>query len=85
MKQILCPACGYAADRTVSIDTSARPKPGDASLCMSCGEASIWQDGMLLRLPTEKEASELSWDSRIWIAQKYIRARGPIPWKGKST
>ena len=34
-----CPTCGYVMDDATCVtDASKRPKPGDVSVCMRCGE-----------------------------------------------
>jgi hypothetical protein len=69
-----CPWCGHSHELATSIHGDAVPEPGDITLCMSCGEWSIFSDSAgTLRKPTDAEFSEIGTDKnmqamrRAWV------------------
>lgn len=48
-----CPSCMATLDARTGID--ARPKPGDASICIECKTLLIFDENLRLRRPTEEE------------------------------
>ena len=68
----LCPFCGYAAthvDAVVDAGAVVVPVPveGDASICLGCGEASIFSGpgARVLRKPTAIELAALGLDPKV--------------------
>ena len=60
-----CSNCGSQFDRSKNVadDDHERPEEGTATLCLYCGEWSIFNADMSLRKPTSVEAVELATDS----------------------
>lgn len=58
-----CPACGYKTDAATPVGAAGiRPKPGDASICLGCGQLLFFEldmVGLRLRLPTALELVEM--------------------------
>ena len=57
----VCRSCGKKNDRA-SGDDGARPSAGDMSICVQCGEISIFTETLNLRAPTPEEAAEVARD-----------------------
>lgn len=73
----LCLGCGAANDRTTETSESGRkPEAGDATICVSCGQASIFNEDLSLRLPTEEENQALARNEHF---QKIRKAWDSIP------
>ena len=79
---MVCPVCSYEADCATDIDGSdARPKAGDLTICIQCGEIleylkdltpSKVSVGAMLRLSSAQRA-------KIGVAQFLIRSKyGPM-------
>lgn len=76
-----CPTCGYLMDAARCLSNkTARPKPGDFSVCLKCGEMLRFTDGLLLvvvelndLLGMDKTTGDLM--SRV---QKLIRHERPV-------
>lgn len=51
----LCKQCGYAFNRAASVKGSSGPKPGNVSLCLNCGHATIFTEDMHRREIDPKE------------------------------
>lgn len=83
-----CPYCKYEVDRTDGLE-SYKPKPGDISLCLKCMEVSLFDDGMILRAPNDKEMVEiqrsLGWDliERARRAHRELNLRNTIHLQGR--
>ena len=77
-KFLMCPTCGYKSDSHAAVGPKpAQPKPGDAGLCLRCGQVLIYEIdmvGLRFRLPTHDELDERIQDDRIatvlaaWVA-----------------
>ena len=85
MKPTICPTCGYFANAVSSIIRHAQPKPGDVSVCLSCGELNVFLDDMSFRPATAEDWQDLSDEqvTAISLAQVHISERGQI--KRRST
>lgn len=68
-----CPSCGKIVDRATVVGSRGRPKPGDATVCIGCGEVALFGDDLQLRRPTTKEVAELKADFRIAAIQEALR------------
>lgn len=56
----LCPYCGYFADAASSVtENEAPPKPGDISMCLSCGGVCVFSRDLMLRAITAEEREAL--------------------------
>ncbi len=60
----MCPFCGYVTDAASGLQAEhhgAVPEPGDWAVCLKCGEAAVYADGLALRKPAlgEREALRL--------------------------
>lgn len=67
-----CPECGYHIDSTSEAYNygGATPRPGDISMCLSCGYASVFADDLSRRKPTKKEAEEIWHNPEVKKAQR---------------
>jgi len=54
-----CPLCGYVFDAASDCYGKDRPKPGDLSLCLSCGAVLVFDDGMIPILPQAGDLEKL--------------------------
>lgn len=78
-KKDQCPYCLYKVDSVTEIHKSCRlPRPGDFSVCLSCGGFLRYNNELMLE-PTD-DLSDLSPEAFAYIkkAQDYIRQRGPL-------
>lgn len=76
-----CPTCDYAADAATCVDKrDARPRVGDITLCLKCGEILIFDEDMKVRLPLVFELMNLPphTEHALTIAQETIRRERPI-------
>lgn len=77
-----CPACGYVMDCvTVAEGEDAIPRPGDISMCLSCGAFLNFDRDLYYQLANEQELKEDLSPGQMSImlrARAFIRARGPI-------
>jgi hypothetical protein len=76
----LCHACGYATNAAAEVDGRAgTPDPGDWSLCLNCGEVSVFGLDLKRRRLTEAELRDMSDDDRDtmrYAKANCLRARG---------
>lgn len=54
-----CPACGYPMDCATGIGHQRSPSPGDVTVCISCGDISLFNDDLSLRTPSPGEMMAL--------------------------
>lgn len=74
-KQQLCPYCGYHFDAVGTDDGSeGTPSPGDASVCLNCTEAMIFEAAGVLRKPTFEELIAFGKDPE-WEGLREAQAR----------
>jgi hypothetical protein len=65
-----CPKCGYRMDRTSDPHGGdARPSEGDASVCLACGNVSVFNSDLSMRQPTAAEKELFDRDPQILEAQ----------------
>jgi hypothetical protein len=63
-----CRVCGHRLDAAVSVESCSGPQEGDASICIECGEVTVF-DADLRRLPMpDEEQVMLSEEARRVIA-----------------
>lgn len=55
-----CVECGKELDGASALGPDASPSPGDVTLCIHCGSASIFTEELLLRRPTAEEFCDIS-------------------------
>jgi len=61
----ICAACGTVLDGASQVDGKQAPAMGDLSICVYCGNLSIFQADMSLRDPTVAEFELLRQDERV--------------------
>jgi hypothetical protein len=74
--RFLCPHCGYVLDASSGLTTGGSPTPGDATICIDCAGAAIYQRAGLttfLRLPTPEELAELQATPAFVVATATIK------------
>jgi hypothetical protein len=78
-----CPQCGYKLDASIHAkgEDPNPPKPGDASVCINCGQVLTYETDCRLRKATVRDIGELmSGNPEGWAtiekAQMFIRQRG---------
>lgn len=73
-----CAACGeqlelLAGAFSAALD-AARPKPGAASMCASCGHVMVFADDLMLREPSAEEQRQLDADPMVqWLVRLHRR------------
>lgn len=57
-----CPKCGYFIDATSEAYNygGMKPRPGDISMCIGCGHATIFRKDLTRREPSKEEALHIS-------------------------
>ena len=72
-----CPWCGYRADAASTLDgEKVKPKPGDFTICLECGEWSVFTGvGARRRRPNDHELYEIAMDQDCRaMRQAWVRA-----------
>jgi hypothetical protein len=72
-----CPNCGYKLDAVGNFEGDSAPKPGDASMCINCGELLEFDKDMLCipmsdGLRDELEPAQLA---QMLVIQDRIRGK----------
>jgi hypothetical protein len=74
-----CGVCGYLFDAATSRTTpGARPKPGDLSCCMKCGEIYRFNEKLELEIPTVGQLAALDQETMAeltWVQNRIRRYR----------
>lgn len=71
-----CPWCGTVHDGLVGMSSAATPNPGDVSLCIECGEWSVFAADLSRRKPTEDEFTSIGTSAacqrarEVWLRLK---------------
>lgn len=66
-----CPNCGKVLDAATGVDKRRRPndrmvpRPGNVSVCISCGHICVFDKKLRLRNPTEAEMVQIAGDPRV--------------------
>ena len=81
-----CAFCGcnhnlisQVTEKKSSFEPEAEFSPGDATLCINCGEMNVLGEDYDLRRPTEEETADMANDPRVkflregWLALKATR------------
>lgn len=72
-----CPKCGAFLEMATSIDDSKeRPKPGDLSVCIYCGEVLEFGPDMVVSSISEEKWWKLGVDVRanLILAQAFVKS-----------
>lgn len=64
-----CSKCGYLMDATTHAYGNELPNPGDISMCLSCGHATLFDHDLQQREPTREEALRISLIPEVMKAQ----------------
>lgn len=80
MSDMLCPICSYRMDAHEALDGKPMetPKPGDFSLCLSCGELLTFDDGGGFAVAQSTSGLSRYEINKVKVAQRIIRKRGRI-------
>ncbi len=83
MPKSACPGCGYKVDHCSRPEQGVplrKPKPGDLSLCLNCGQVNKFDAKMELVESEVEDMDDLTPQQFVLIrrAQKHIFERGPI-------
>lgn len=58
--ETVCQKCDHKLNTSAGLTAGlANPEEGDISICLYCGEISIYRSDLTLRKPTEQERDEL--------------------------
>lgn len=81
--QSRCPQCNYKLDASTHVqgESTSAPQPGDASVCINCGQVLTYEKEGRLRRATVREIGALMAENPegwrvIEEAQNFIRRRG---------
>lgn len=67
-----CLKCGKLLDGCSAVENEAKPKKGDFSICIKCGNIAVFDNDLKLRKPTKKEHEEISANETIMAQQRLI-------------
>lgn len=76
-----CPVCGYGFDYATCVsDKDHRPRAGDFSLCMKCGELMVFTPEIKLRAAAVDDLLGLDDQTsrELVTVQKMIRTKRPL-------
>lgn len=65
IKQTRCPICGKKLECATNFFGENAPKPGDATICIRCGHAAIFDDELGLRPATPEEQEQISQSEEV--------------------
>lgn len=65
-----CPHCAVTLDAASAMGSNKQPKPGAATLCVACGEWSVFGKGLRLRKPTDDELFEIGMQPEARLARE---------------
>lgn len=71
-KENHCPYCNHKLDGVSQVNGDSFPTPGDASVCICCGNVSVFDKNLSLRKPLPEEESDICEDATIIEAQRAI-------------
>lgn len=72
VKKNICSICHHELSGATQINGIDKPKPGDVSLCIECGNIAIFCDDLQLRQATKEEILEILRDPETAIMQAII-------------
>lgn len=70
-----CPHCHIENNGALNVMHDEGPTPGDATICLYCGGWSIFDDDLLMRLPTEDELAEIKAIPQAGMAEAAVLER----------
>jgi hypothetical protein len=81
-----CPVCKHLLDAVTCTNgpESTKPYPGNPSICMYCGEITVFADDLSMRKPTGAEMVEFMTDPNWEILRAALRFIAQRIAKGKS-
>lgn len=73
----LCPSCGARFSRASGLNHMSAPKPGDVTICISCGTVLCFDETLRTKLAKGDDLADLEPEQvdLIQRAQALIRAR----------
>lgn len=74
-KRSKCPYCGTLNDVSMPLNHEEEIRPGDVSVCFSCGEPSFFTTGEVNRSITEVERAEIMQIPEMFIILQIIKNR----------
>jgi hypothetical protein len=75
LKPVVCKVCGYEMDAASCTHDERRPKPGDASICLKCGELYMFDEKMRSIEPSIEWLMSMPQDARDEIGRAQLLAR----------
>ncbi len=60
-----CPICNHKIDAHSDPYGSAKPKPGDVTVCLYCANVFVFTEALYLRDPAPEEWEEINRDKRV--------------------
>jgi hypothetical protein len=85
MPPVATPCCGHLVDSATEVPSTQRrggkrPKAGDLSICINCGEWLVYVDNHNLRLCLPRDLERLDDEllTQLQGAKEFIRERGKI-------
>jgi hypothetical protein len=80
-----CPLCRHLLDAASCVnDQKAQPTPGSPSVCMYCGEVSVFDDKLSLRKPTASEAADFNQNPHWELLRRAVDLIGQFRARGQS-
>jgi len=83
---VICPYCHDMHDSAAStddMDSLEQPQPGSLNICTNCGNISVYDEIMELRLPTPEEEAEMLADADFQDQLVLMRAAIAITQAGR--
>lgn len=76
-----CVVCGYQFDCATKADREQeqRPRPGDFSLCMKCGEVYVFNEDMTVRIPSISDMMKLDQEESNTLTKTQTKIRKERP------
>lgn len=74
-----CVECKHVMDR---VSGAGRPTPGDVTLCIRCGSLNVFDDALMLRMPTLDEFLDAAKDPEVQKLRRAILAANARARKG---
>lgn len=68
-----CWRCGYIFNAATCVNKTAKPKPGDTSICVQCGEIGVYNKKLQVTKPTAAQLQKFEADPEIREAQAEVR------------
>ena len=72
IKENFCPFCNHKLDGCSQVNGNNLPDPGSYSVCIKCGNVSVFDDDLCLRKPLPEEEAEIQKNPNVLVAQRAI-------------